>query len=72
MKRTRIDKDMLKRYMEWQNLTQASLADRAGVSRPHIHRILDGESFNLRLETVDRIANAVGVDTFALLKRVEE
>lgn len=58
---------MLKQYMQWQSLSQQALADRSGVSRPQIQRILAGRHNNCHLGTVDKLAGALGVAPMNLL-----
>jgi len=47
-------------------LSQEALADRAGVSRPTISRIERGAEGDVSLETVERIADALGVSVAEL------
>ena len=53
-------------------MTQAELAERSGVSRVHIADIERGRYSNLTVDTVQRLATALEVQTSALLDGIEE
>jgi SOS-response transcriptional repressor LexA len=46
---------------------ETELARRAGVAQPTTHRILGGESNNPRIDNVNKLARALGLDPAALL-----
>ncbi|WP_052081037.1 LexA family transcriptional regulator [Pseudomonas sp. ML96] len=48
-------------------LNETELARRAGVAQPTAHRILGGESSNPRIDNVNKLARALGLDAAALL-----
>ncbi len=51
--------DTLIRLREQQNLTQAELAHRVGVSQPFIAKLESGETHNFSLETLVKLAVAL-------------
>jgi transcriptional regulator with XRE-family HTH domain len=56
--------DQIDAEMERQGLTQTELAERAGVNRAFVSRILNTPS-NVTLGTVVRLANALGLEVAA-------
>lgn len=51
--------------------TQDSLHQRAGVGKATINRVLKGDVTSARLETVDKLANAIGVDPGDLISDLD-
>lgn len=49
----------LSRWMEAKNISQAELAEAAGVSQPYISKVLKG-NVNFTLATMTKLARAVG------------
>ena len=47
-------------YKEAQNLSQVQLAEKIGVSKQYINRVLQGKE-NLTLESISKIENALGI-----------
>lgn len=58
----------LKRLMERENLSNSELAERLGVSRPMISKLLRGDA-NLTIETMVRSARKVGGSLFIRIVR---
>lgn len=61
----------LRREMKARGMTQQELARRANMSQPRIAEILAGTS-DYRLSTVERVAEALGIQFMALLLPVQE
>ena len=57
--------DALKKWRA--EMTQAELAERAGVSRATINRIEQGHAESVTFETVNRLARALRVDADVLV-----
>lgn len=53
------------------NLTQEDLAKRAGVNRSHL-AMIEGGNHNVLVETIDRLAQALGMTVSELLKPLDE
>lgn len=60
-------KDTLDKY----NVTQQTLADRMGMNRVSVTRLLS-EKNDLRLSTIEKIANAIGCPVEELFKPIQE
>lgn len=58
----------LKRLRERQRLTQQDLAERAGIDYKYAQRIEAGHWPGLRLKTIEKLAEALGVPAWQLLK----
>ena len=58
----------LRRLRERSGLTQAQLAEAAGLNRVYLARLESGAMKNPSLETMDRLAIALGVSTIDLLR----
>ena len=58
-------RDALKKWRA--DMTQAELAEKAGVSRATINRIEQGHAESVTFETVNRIAKALKVDADVLV-----
>jgi len=59
----------LKRLRLAQGLTQQVLAERASMDYKYFQRIESGSWPGLQLRTLDKLAKALKVDAFELLKR---
>ena len=57
----------LKRLREERGLTQEEFAESAGISYKYYQAVEAGRKRNLRLSTLDRLANAHGIETWHLL-----
>ena len=58
----------LKRLRGERNLTQAQLADRAGLNRVYVTLLEGGNRKNPSLEALDQLADALGVSVIDLLR----
>lgn len=58
----------IKEIREAQGMTQTELAARAGVSQPYIHD-LENNNRGARRETLERVANALGVTVDELTEK---
>jgi transcriptional regulator with XRE-family HTH domain len=58
----------IRRLREAQGLTQAALAQRAGLSRMHVIRI-EGDAISPTLDTLAKVAGALGVTVQRVLLR---
>jgi transcriptional regulator with XRE-family HTH domain len=47
--------------MEYQNVSQAELAKRMGISAPRVSQLLDSEA-NLTVRTIERLSEALDTD----------
>jgi len=56
----------LKRLRNQQQLTQQSLAEKAGIDYNYYQKIESGRWGGLRLSTVDTLADALGVEVWEL------
>ena len=52
----------LLKVMKAKKITQTELAKRMRTSRSEIHRMLDPDNTSANLETLDRMASALGLD----------
>lgn len=52
-------------------MTQTALAAKAGVARATVNRIENGHAESVTFETVNRIADALGIDADVLVTFVE-
>lgn len=57
----------LRAIMDANGLNQGHVAAISGIARPHVNRALNDKS-NPRLDTVEKLAHAVGVETWELIK----
>jgi transcriptional regulator with XRE-family HTH domain len=57
----------IRRIRARRRITQQSLANLAGINKTHMHRIECGSS-SMRLNTLERIARALGVQMASLLR----
>lgn len=64
--------DNLRRLRRRQNLTQAQLTDKAKVGPNVIARIETGQTQFPRVDTVIKLARALGVDPMDLIEDVED
>ena len=62
-----IDEKALKRAMAARNFTNAALARAAGVTNVTIYNLLN-HSNRVRIDTVGRLARALGVDIYDIAK----
>jgi transcriptional regulator with XRE-family HTH domain len=62
--------DMVKRLRG--EMTQDALARKAGIARHTIMRIENGRAHSVTFDTVNRLAEALGVDTDKLVDFVEQ
>ncbi|MBL0920731.1 MAG: helix-turn-helix transcriptional regulator [Phycisphaerales bacterium] len=62
--------DQLRAAVRASGLTQAEIADRAGMHRPDVARFMSGAR-DPRASTIDRIARAVGVHIRAIPRRLK-
>lgn len=58
----------LKEIRESKGLTQAELADKAGVRRATVSDIETGKTTRIDLDTMEKLANALGVDAALLIE----
>jgi len=58
----------LKYYRAKSALTQAELAQKSGVNRSHLASLETDALPNVSVKTVEKLANALGVTVFDLLK----
>ena len=61
LKKLRITQSLIE-LREHKHLTQTQLAHRLGVSQPFIAKVESGESLNFNLETLLKIASALGTE----------
>jgi transcriptional regulator with XRE-family HTH domain len=62
----------LKDWRAMRGLTQAELAEKAGVTQPTISDIENGVSKSVSFDVLDRLARALTVEPGALIERVPE
>lgn len=58
--------DMIRKYRKEKGLTQQQLGDLCGIADSNIRKYESGKQ-NPRIETLQRIANALGVDIYDLM-----
>ncbi len=58
----------LKRLRKRKGLSQVQLAEAAGVNRVHLARLESGAMTNPSLDTMERLATALGVSVIGLLR----
>lgn len=61
----------LRRKRTEHKLSQEKLADLAGMGRSHLNRIETGEIYRPEPETIDKLADALGITSEELLANVE-
>lgn len=64
-------KDNLKRIRKEKGLTQRQLADKSKVSFSMVSKLESGEQANPSLETVEKIATALGIEPYQLLSNLD-
>ena len=62
-------KDNIVRLLDEKQISRAELARRMEIAQPSVIRMLNGEH-ELRTDTIERIADAIGVDPLELLTEV--
>ena len=67
MSETTIDRYRLRALIDRSSLTQGQLAAKSKVSQAHLSRLLSGKRRNVKVETVQKLATALGVDVSELI-----
>jgi putative transcriptional regulator len=61
----------LKEIRESKGLTQVDVAERAGLRRATVSDIENGKTTRIDLETMEKLANALGVDAALLIEHTQ-
>lgn len=57
----------MRNYRKKAGISQEELADKAGLHRTHVS-LIEREKRNVSIVTIEKIAEALGIDPFKLLK----
>ena len=63
-----LDTEKIRELMKKKEKTQQQIADAMGMSQPSFAAVLSGK-FDPKLSTIERIANALGVNVATILKK---
>lgn len=63
-----LDLDKIRAIMTDRRLSQTDMARRSGIAQPNVAALLGGRKTNVKVETLDKLAKALGVKAGELLR----